>query len=115
MKTGRTSPSHLLLRGARDTLPLILAAIPFAILYGALAKASGLSSFATMGMSILVFAGSAQFIAVSMLAAAVAWPAILMATFFVNLRHMLYSATLVPHARQFPGIARALMAFWLIR
>ncbi|MGI9275772.1 MAG: AzlC family ABC transporter permease, partial [Endozoicomonas sp.] len=109
----KASSVRLLFQGARDTIPLILAAIPFGILYGVLAKAGGLSDWATMGMSALVFAGSAQFIAVSMLGASAALPAILLATFFVNLRHMLYAATLVPHVRHLPGFVRAKMAFWL--
>ena len=100
-------------QGARDTLPLILAAIPFGILYGVLAKAGGLSLALTMAMSLIVFAGSAQFIAVSMIATGVAWPAILLTTFFVNLRHMLYAATLVPHVRNFSGLLKAKIAFWL--
>ena len=107
------SPWRLVRQGAIDTLPLILAAVPFGILYGVLAKAGGLSSWATMGMSLLVFAGSAQFIAVSMIAASVAWPTILLTTFFVNLRHMLYSATLAPHVTQYSSFIRARMAFWL--
>ncbi len=107
------SPPRKIFQGARDTLPLILAAVPFGILYGVLAKASGLSTLATIGMSVLVYAGSAQFIAVTMLAAAVAWPAILLTTFFVNLRHMLYAAALVPHVRHFSGPVKAKIAFWL--
>ena len=113
MTNSQASPRQLVRQGAMDTLPLILAAVPFGMLYGVLAKASGLSSWATMGMSVLVFAGSAQFIAVSMIAASVAWPAILLTTFFVNLRHMLYSATLVPHVAQYSNLIRARMAFWL--
>ncbi|CAM3542543.1 AzlC family ABC transporter permease [Parendozoicomonas haliclonae] len=109
----RQDKLRLIAQGARDILPLILAAIPFGILYGVLAKAGGLSLGLTMGMSLLVFAGSAQFIAVSMIATGVAWPAILLTTFFVNLRHMLYAATLVPHVRQMSGWMKAKIAFWL--
>ncbi|WP_281649035.1 AzlC family ABC transporter permease [Parendozoicomonas sp. Alg238-R29] len=105
--------SRLVFQGARDTLPLILAAIPFGILYGVLAKTGGLSFGATLAMSLLVYAGSAQFIAVSMMATGVAWPAILLTTFFVNLRHMLYAATLVPHVRSMSSFVKARMAFWL--
>ena len=51
------------LAGMRDTLPLIIGAIPFGVIFGALAVTAGLSVTATMGMSLIVFAGSAQFIA----------------------------------------------------
>ncbi|MCL6270371.1 AzlC family ABC transporter permease [Sansalvadorimonas sp. 2012CJ34-2] len=113
MSSDSVQPVQKMFLGARDTLPLILAAVPFGILYGVLAKASGLSAWATIGMSVLVFAGSSQFIAVTMLASAVAWPAILLTTFFVNLRHMLYAAALVPHVRHLPELVKAKMAFWL--
>ena len=61
------------LAGARDTFPLIVGAIPFGLIFGALASASGLSFAAGMGMSSFVFAGSAQFIAVSLVLAGAAW------------------------------------------
>ena len=107
------SPLRHLGRGARDTFPLVLAAIPFGILYGVLSKAGGLTFGATVGMSLLVYAGSSQFIAVSMIATGVAWPAILLTTFFVNLRHMLYAATLVPHVRNMSNAIKVNIAFWL--
>ena len=49
--------------GFKDTFPLALGATPFGIIFGALAINAGLSPAATMGMSLFVFAGSAQFIA----------------------------------------------------
>lgn len=103
----------LLLRGARDTLPLILAAIPFGIVYGAMAQSLGLTQWEAMGMSLFVFAGSSQFIAVTLLASAAAFPVIAMTVFIVNLRHMLYSASLMTHSASIPALLRVPMAFWL--
>ncbi len=100
-------------QGARDTIPLLIAAIPFGIVYGALAVAGGLSELATLAMSILVFAGSSQFIAVTLLAASAALPVILMTVFIVNLRHMLYAASLMPEVKAWPQYLRAITAFWL--
>ena len=56
-------------RGARDTLPLIIGAIPFGIIFGTLSAGAGLSMAGTLGMSLVVFAGSSQFIALGMVAA----------------------------------------------
>ena len=53
--------------GARDTLPLVIGAVPFGIIFGTLSGSAGLSAAATMGMSLFVFAGSAQFIAMGLL------------------------------------------------
>jgi 4-azaleucine resistance transporter AzlC len=101
------------LHGARDTLPLILGAIPFGIIFGALAIAAGFSTGEVMALSLLVFAGSAQFIAVSLVATGAGIGVILLTTFVVNLRHTLYSATLQPFIRHLPVRWRAPLAFWL--
>ena len=75
---GTKSKSQLFLQGAVDSSPLILAAIPFGLIFGALAITTGLSAWATLGMSLFVFAGASQFIAVSLLASAAALPVILL-------------------------------------
>lgn len=85
--------------GMKASIPLVIGATPFAIIFGAVAVASGVSPAATAGMSAFVFAGSAQFIAVNMLAGGAAPLFIVLTTFVVNLRHSLYSATLGPHMK----------------
>jgi 4-azaleucine resistance transporter AzlC len=66
-----------------------------------------------MAMSAIVFAGSAQFIAVGLLAAGTGWPFIVLTTFVVNLRHALYSATLSPYVKRLPQRWQIPLAFWL--
>jgi 4-azaleucine resistance transporter AzlC len=100
-------------RGARDTLPLIIGAIPFGIIFGTLSAGAGLSIAGTLGMSVFVFAGSSQFIAMGMVAAGTAWPMIVLTTFVVNFRHLLYSATLLPYLQKLPRRWQALLAFGL--
>ncbi|MBU1330065.1 MAG: AzlC family ABC transporter permease [Gammaproteobacteria bacterium] len=104
---------HEFTQGARDMLPMLLGAIPFGIIYGSLAGAAGLSTWQALGMSLLVFAGSAQFIALSLLGAGVGLAVLLLTTFVVNLRHALYSASLQPHVRHLPKRWRMPLAFWL--
>lgn len=99
--------------GARNTFPLLLGAFPFGLIYGALAVASGLSMTTAMAMSLFVFAGSAQFIAVGLIAAQAPVLIIVLTTFIVNLRHMLYSATLLPYLKDLPQRWRIPLAFWL--
>ncbi len=112
-KTMPSSRRTEFLTGARDTFPLIVGAIPFGLIYGALALNSGLSFGAAMAMSTLVFAGSAQFIAVGLVAAGIGWPIIVLTTFVVNLRHALYSATLAPYVKKLPQRWQIPLAFWL--
>jgi len=99
--------------GARDSLPMLLGAAPFGIIFGTLAVPSGLSAPGALAMSLFVFAGSAQFIALNLLAGGAALPVILLTTFVVNLRHALYSATLLPHVAGLRQRWRIPLAFWL--
>tara|TARA_R110000850_G_scaffold31638_12_gene86765 strand:+ start:21924 stop:22628 length:705 start_codon:yes stop_codon:yes gene_type:complete len=101
------------LLGARDTIPMLVGALPFGIIFGTLAVSSGLSASATLAMSALVFAGSAQFIAVGLIASGASLLVILLTTLIVNLRHLLYSASLLPYVRHLPQRWRVPLAFWL--
>lgn len=101
------------LTGARDTVPLMVGTAPFAIIFGTLAVASGLPPVAALALSAIVFAGSAQFISISLIGGGAALPVIWLTTFVINLRHALYSATLQPVARDWPLPWRTLTAFWL--
>jgi 4-azaleucine resistance transporter AzlC len=101
------------LKGARDTLPLIIGAIPFGIIFGTLSGSAGLSAWTAMGMSIFVFAGSSQFIAMGLVGSGTAWPMIVATTFVVNFRHLLYTATLLPHIRKLSPRWQAALSFGL--
>ena len=99
--------------GVRDSLPQVIGAVPFGIIFGTLSGSAGLSVAGTMGMSLFVFAGSAQFIAMGLVAAGTAWPMIVLTTFVVNFRHLLYTATLLPHMKRLPRRWQASLAFGL--
>jgi 4-azaleucine resistance transporter AzlC len=101
------------LAGARAILPLILGAIPFGIIYGAVAVANGLSPAAAQGMSLFVFAGSAQFIAAGLVAEGLPVGLIILTTFVVNLRHALYAASLAPFMKHLPQRWLIPLGFWL--
>ena len=61
-------------------------------------------------MSVIVFAGAAQFAAVGYVASGLPWPGIILLTFLLNARHLLYSAALAPWLRSVPFTRRAVMA-----
>ena len=88
------SVSSVLGQGATVAWPICLGYIPIGLALGVLAQQTGLSWWAVALMSILVFAGSAQFICVAMLAAGASIPAIIFTTLIVNLRHVLMSSAL---------------------
>ena len=85
--------------GARAIFPLVVGAIPFGIIFGTLAKSSGLSFWGVMGLSAFVFAVSSQFIALGLLASQTSLSLIIFTTFVVNLRHLLYAVSLIPHVK----------------
>ena len=64
-------------------------------------------------MSILVFAGSAQFIVLALIAVQAPLEMILLTTFVVNLRHVLYATALVEHVKHLSLAWRAILAFGL--
>lgn len=107
------SRRHEFLQALRDMTPMLLGAMPFGIIFGSLAGAAGLTSWQTLGMSALVFAGSAQFIAISLLTGGATLAVVLLTTLVVNLRHALYSASLQPFVRHLPKRWRVPLAFWL--
>ncbi len=83
--------------GARAELPLLIGVFPFGMIYGALALNAGLSKLASQMMSSIVFAGSAQFITTQLVHEAAPGLVIVLTIAVVNLRHMLYSASLAPY------------------
>ncbi|MEW6261289.1 MAG: AzlC family ABC transporter permease [Thermodesulfobacteriota bacterium] len=81
-------------RGMYAALPICMGYLPIGIAFGVLAQKAGLSMIQIGLMSLMVFAGSAQFIAVSMIQDAAAGLSIVATTFIVNLRHLLMSSSL---------------------
>lgn len=98
-------------RGVRDAVPVALGYVPAALAYGLLAKAAGIPASATVGMSLLVYAGASQFAAVNMLAASQSPLSIIAVTFILNLRHFLMSTALASRLPERSRLKRAAVAF----
>jgi 4-azaleucine resistance transporter AzlC len=99
--------------GVRAELPILIGVVPFGLIYGATALAAGLPPLMAQAMSLIVFAGSAQFVMVQLIAGSVP-PLVIGATaFVVNLRHVLYSATIAPYLRPVSSRTRRLLAYLL--
>lgn len=75
-------------------IPLWLGVVPFAVAYAVTARAAGLSVLDTQLMSLLVFAGSAQFSAAGLFGSSAGAGAILFTTLLLNVRHVLYGLSL---------------------
>ena len=83
--------------GVRAEVPLLIGVFPFGMIYGALALNAGLSTSASQMMSSIVFAGSAQFVTTQLVHDSAPGFVIVLTIVVVNLRHVLYSASLAPY------------------
>jgi 4-azaleucine resistance transporter AzlC len=106
----RRATRAALLEGARDALPALLAVVPFGLVTGVAAAASVLTLAQAIGMSYLVFAGSAQLAALQLLGLGSPFVVVLTTTLLINVRFALYSASVAPHLRDAPWPLRALLA-----
>ena len=92
------------------SLALVPSVFVYGTVFGGLAVQAGLRAVEVWGMSLLVFAGASQFVAVPMIAAGASPLAIVVTTYVVNMRHYLIAATLAPAFRAFPRGWLALVA-----
>jgi 4-azaleucine resistance transporter AzlC len=121
--TNRTAGSFASTAPARETtswagafsltLPIVLGYVPVGFAYGVLAREHGLDPVNAVLMSVLVFAGSAQLIAVGLIGAGASALSVIATTFVVNLRHLLMSAALGPRLTRWPRRRIALFGFQL--
>lgn len=90
-------------RAIRDGIlgawPICLGYLAIGLAFGVISQKAGLHPLEIGCMSLLVYAGSSQFIAVSMLGAGAGFFAIVITTFTVNLRHLLMSSSLSVHLK----------------
>ncbi|HRO90811.1 MAG TPA: AzlC family ABC transporter permease, partial [Promineifilum sp.] len=104
-------PRDEFLAGVRAELPILLGVIPFGLIFGAVAVSAGLPVSLAQAMSVVIFAGSAQFIAAELIGVGTPALVLLLTTLIVNLRHLLYSASLAPHVNKLPLRWKMLLAY----
>lgn len=111
-----SSRAHLgqLRHGVAKTLPLVLGVVPFGLAYGVVATQAGLTVAETVAMSLLVFAGASQFMAVVMIQAGAGMPVIVVSTLLINLRHLLMGLSLSPYLSEQQPRWHRLLAFGLV-
>ena len=99
--------------GVRAELPLLIGVTPFGMIYGVLALNAGLTPALAQWMSSIIFAGSAQFITAQLIRESVPGIIIVLTIAVVNLRHMLYSASIAPYVRALPMRWKVLLSYLL--
>jgi 4-azaleucine resistance transporter AzlC len=111
MNTNNPGMFSVLKKGFWEAWPICLGYIPIGIAFGVLAQKAGLTPMEIGLMSLIVYAGSSQFIAVSMISAGASMGAIIMTTFAVNLRHLLMSSSLSVFLKEVSRLKLTLFAY----
>lgn len=88
--------------GVRALLALIPGVIPFGLVTGITATEQGLSPLETLAMTLLFYGGAAQLVALQLMREGVLPLIILFTVLVVNLRFMMYSASIAPHVHTLP-------------
>ena len=83
--------------GVRACVPTILGYLGIGFAMGVVGKGIGLSILQIFLMSLIVYAGSAQFIICGMLEIQAPISSIIVTVFFINLRHFLMSLSVAPY------------------
>jgi len=99
--------------GVRAEIPILFGVLPFGMIYGALALEAGMSALLSQSLSWIVFAGSAQIVITQLVAYGVPSLVIVLTVTVVNLRHVLYSASMAPYLRKL-GVAWKLILSYLL-
>ena len=101
------------LAGAKAVAPMLVGVIPFGLVAGATPATTGLGGGISIGLSTIVFAGASQLAAADVLADGGSALVAIVAACTINLRMLLYSASLAPHLAKEPLRRRLFMAYLL--
>jgi 4-azaleucine resistance transporter AzlC len=108
-----TSSRSEFITGVRAFTPMLMSIFPFGMVCGAAAVSAGLTPWQACAMSWIIFAGSAQIAATQLLASGAPLLVIIATAAVVNLRFMMYSASLAPHFRLIGKRWQAFLAYLL--
>lgn len=83
--------------GARAVAPMLVGVVPFGLVAGASPVTEGLGGAVAVGFSVIVFAGASQLAAIDIMGSGGSVLVAAVAAWTINLRLLLYSASLAPH------------------
>ncbi len=101
------------IEGARAFAPLIIAVIPFGLVFGIVAAGSDVGPWLGGAASVIIFAGAAQLATLQLIDAGAAGAVVIATALVINARHLMYSAALAPAFREFPRAARVALPYLL--
>lgn len=99
--------------GARDICPILLGVIPFGLICGAVCVNVGMPEWGAVGMSTIIFAGAAQLAAAQLLGDNAPLTVVILTGLVINVRFLMYSASLAPHLKGLHPVKKAGLAYML--
>lgn len=102
-----------ILRGVSAVMPLCIGDFPFSFIVGALSVSAGMSVWQSTAWSCIVIAGSAQMLALNMLKTGAGLGVIIFTTLVINLRHVLYSASMAEKVQDASFFRKCFIAYAL--
>lgn len=108
------SPRAAFLAGVKAASPIIVGIVPFGLVAGAAAINAGLTLVDAVGLSVFVFAGASQLAAIDLFSQGAPLALVVVTVLVVNLRMMMYSASIAPDLLEEPRRWRALEAYLLV-
>lgn len=106
-----TNAKKQFIRGLRAGIPVILGFVPVGIAFAIMARQAGFTILQTCSMSLMVFAGASQMMAVGMYTQGAGLAAMILATFILNLRHVIMGTCIMNRMKDGGPIARFLVSF----
>jgi len=108
-----TSGRAAFLDGVRAVAPIVVGIVPFGLVAGATAVDAGLTLLDAVGLSVVVFAGASQLAAIGLFGEGAPLALVVLTVLVINLRLVMYSASLAPELLDEPRRWRALSAYLL--
>ena len=97
--------------GMRSAIPVILGFVPVGIAFAIMARQAGFTVAQTCGMSLSVFAGASQMMAVGMYEQGASIIAMVLATFLLNFRHLIMSTCVFERIKQSTLLQKLIAGF----
>jgi len=108
-----TESMKTFLAGVRDTSPILLGVIPFGLICGAYCVSTGMPEWAAINFSLMIFAGASQLVANQLMAENASFVVIVMTGLVINMRMLMYSASLGQHFKGVHPLKKAVFAYML--
>ena len=102
------------MRGVKDISPILLGALPFGLVVGVVSAEISLTSIQTFAESALIFAGASQLVMLDLLDKDAALWVIVLSAGILNLRHVIYSASIAPHYKKLSPLWKAVLSFVMV-